>query len=337
MEKVFYVLSVVLLISCGETELKKQKIVVDGFAQGTTYNVTYVSNDGVNHQRAIDSMLIEIDNSLSTYQKKSLISKFNQSDSLGKTDELFKAVFDISKDVYQKTDGLFDPTIAPIVNAWGFGFENLHATDSTDIDSLLTYVDFTKISLNENQIIKNNKNMMLDFNAVAQGYSVDVLAQLLEQKGINNYLVEVGGELKAKGLNINDTLWRVGIDKPLPDLQEREIEAIVNLDNKALATSGNYRKFYEKNGMKFSHTINPKTGYPVEHNLLSATVITGNCGYADAYATAFMVMGLQDSKDFLSAHKELDALLIYSDEKGDLQTFVTEGLNKFIELNPNNN
>ena len=333
MKNVFYVLSVVLLISCGESAPVKQKIVVDGFAQGTTYNVTYISYDGVNYQRSIDSLLIEIDNSLSTYQKKSLISKFNQSDSLGETDKLFTAVFDISKDVYEQTNGLFDPTIAPVVNAWGFGFENLHSTDSTVIDSLLIYVDFTNVSLKGNNILKEMKGMMLDFNAVAQGYSVDVLAFFLDKKGINNYLVEVGGELKAKGLNINDTLWRIGIDRPLPDLQEREMEAIVNLENKALATSGNYRKFYEKDGMKYSHTINPKTGYPVEHNLLSATVVTDYCGYADAYATSFMVMGLQESKDFLSKHKEIEALLIYSDEKGDLQTFITEGLKKFIELN----
>jgi len=334
MKKVIYSALMMLLASCGETVPSKQKIVVDGFAQGTTYNVTYISNDGINHQRSIDSLLIEIDNSLSTYQKKSLISKFNQSDSLGEIDPLFTAVFDISKAVYDQTNGLFDPTVAPVINAWGFGFENLYTADSVVIDSLLSFVDFTKITIANQQISKEKKGMMLDFNAVAQGYSVDVLAELLEKRGIENYLVEVGGELKAKGVNINDTLWRIGIDRPLPNLQEREIEAIVNLDNKALATSGNYRKFYEKDGMKYSHTINPKTGYPVAHNLLSATVVTDNCGYADAYATSFMVMGLQKSKDFLFEHKEIDALLIYSDEKGDLQTFITDGLINFIELNP---
>lgn len=333
MRILFYLLSFLLLLSCGDTVPSKQKIVVKGFAQGTTYNVTYISLDGVNHQRSIDSLLIEIDNSLSTYQKRSLISKFNQSDSLGKIDQLFSDVFAISKAVYLQTDGLFDPTIAPVVNAWGFGFENLHSTDSSTIDSLLTFVDYTQISIVNNEVIKNKKGVMLDFNAVAQGYSVDVLADLLESRGIENYLVEVGGELKAKGINNNDTLWRIGIDKPLPNLEVRELEAIVNLDNKALATSGNYRKFYKKDGMKYSHTINPKTGYPVEHNLLSATVVSDNCGYADAYATAFMIMGLQKSKDFLSKHKELDALLIYSDEKGDLQSFITDELTKYIEFN----
>ncbi|PCI96506.1 MAG: thiamine biosynthesis protein ApbE [Flavobacteriales bacterium] len=334
MKKVIYSAFILLLFGCGESAPSKQKIVVDGFAQGTTYSVVYISKDGVNYQRAIDSTLIAIDNSMSTYQKKSLISKFNQSDSTGVIDQLFADVFMISEEVYEATNGAFDPTVAPLVNAWGFGFENLNSTDSSTIDSLLHFVDFKQVQSDDKGLSKSKKEIMLDFNAVAQGYTVDVLADLLEVRGIQNYLVEVGGELKAKGLNMNDTLWRIGIDRPLPNLKEREIEAIVSLDNKALATSGNYRKFYEKDGMKYSHTINPKTGYPVEHNLLSVTVITDNCGYADAYATAFMVMGLQDSKDFLSTHKELEALLIYSDKNGDLQTFITDELKNYIELNP---
>ena len=334
MRNLFYIIVVVLLFGCGESIPTRQKIVVDGFAQGTTYNVTYISTDGINHQRAIDSLLIEIDNSLSTYQKRSLISKFNQADSVVEIDKMFTDVFITSKNVFAASNGAFDPTVALIVNAWGFGFENLHSTDSSMIDSLLGFVDFNKINLSGNKVIKATKGMMLDFNAVAQGYSVDVLADLLELRGIDNYLVEVGGELKAKGVNINDTLWRIGIDRPLPDLAEREIEAIVNLDNKALATSGNYRKFYEKDGVKYSHTINPKTGYPVQHSLLSVTVVTDNCGVADAYATAFMVVGMEKAKEILSKNKSLEALFIYSNENGDLQTFITEGLKDFIELNP---
>lgn len=333
MKKIFYTAFLLSLFSCGEQAPKKQKMVVEGYAQGTTYNIVYISEDGIDYQRAIDSTLIEIDNSLSTYQKKSIISKFNQADSIFEVDQMFADVFNISKKVFEISGGAFDPTIAPIVNAWGFGFENLHATDSATIDSLRMFVDFTKIAMNENKVIKEKKGMMLDFNAVAQGYSVDVLADLLEARGINNYLVEVGGELKAKGLNLNGTFWRIGIDKPLADLEERELEAIVNLENKALATSGNYRKFYEKNGMKYSHTINPKTGYPVSHNLLSATVISNNCGEADAFATVFMVVGLEEAKKIISKNKNLEALLIYSNEDGDLQTFITDGLTDFIELN----
>ncbi len=334
MKKYVFIALVLFLFSCGKGAPTKQEVEVAGYAQGTTYSVKYISEDGVSYQRAIDSLLIEVDNSMSTYQKKSLISKFNNVDSSLVVDDMFLAVLKVSKKVYETSGGLFDPTIAPVVNAWGFGFENLTTTDSSTIDSLLGFVNFNSITFESNKVMKNRKGIMLDFNAVAQGYTVDVICELLESKGITNYLVEVGGELKANGLNMQDTLWRVGIDRPLPNLKEREIEAIVSLDNKALATSGNYRKFYEKDGLKYSHTINPKTGYPVQHNLLSATVITDGCGYADAYATAFMVMGLEKSKEFLNQHKELEALLIFSDKEGSLQTFITEGLKKNIELNP---
>lgn len=337
MKNIFYTAILLALLSCGENTPKKQKMTVEGYAQGTTYNIVYLSENGDDYQRSIDSTLIEIDNSLSTYQKRSIISKFNQSDSTLEVDQMFLDVYEVSKKVFEISEGAFDPTIAPIVNAWGFGFENLHSTDSATIDSLRSFVDFNKITLNDKMVIKERKGMMLDFNAVAQGYSVDVLANLLESRGINNYLVEVGGELKAKGFNSSDTLWRIGIDRPIEDLKERELEAIVNLDNKSLATSGNYRKFYEKDGMKYSHTINPKTGYPVEHNLLSATVITDNCSEADAFATVFMVVGLQEAKKIISTSKNLEGLLIYSDENGDLQTFMSDGLKECIELNADKN
>ena len=321
-------------LCCNEEEVKKE-INVNGFAQGTTYNITYISTDGNNYQRAIDSLLIEIDNSMSTYQKSSIISKFNRADSILEVDQFFLEVLTISKEVYQVSEGAFDPTVAPIVNAWGFGFENINNTDSSTIDSLLDFVGFDKIATVNNTVIKEKKGIMLDFNAIAQGYSVDVLCKMLESNGITSYLVEVGGELRAKGNNINDTLWRVGIDKPLPDLKNRELEAVVNLNNKALATSGNYRKFYEKNGVKYAHTINPKTGYPVQHSLLSATVVADNCALADAYATVFMVVGLEKSKKILANNKALEGLLIYSDEKNNLNTYTTDGLKDFIELNPN--
>jgi len=321
-------------LSCAEKEIK-QEIKVNGFAQGTTYHINYISTDGINYERAIDSVLIEIDNSMSTYQKKSIISQFNQADSILEVDPLFMDVFTISKEVYRVSEGAFDPTVAPIVNAWGFGFENTDKTDSATIDSLMQFVGFDKIKNVNNKIIKETKGVMLDFNAIAQGYSVDVLCKMLESNGITDYLVEVGGELRAKGNNINDTLWRVGIDKPMPNLKTRELEAIVNLNNKALATSGNYRKFYKKNGVKYAHTINPKTGYPVQHSLLSATVVADNCALADAYATVFMVVGLEKSKIILNNNKNLQGLLIYSVEKNNLNTFITDGLKDYIELNPN--
>ncbi len=326
-----------MLVGCGEPVSVKQKMVVEGFAQGTTYNVSYISVDGVSHQRAIDSLLIEIDNSMSTYNKNSLISRWNKSEyGVNFNNDLnFTRVFNDSRQIYELTEGAFDPTVAPLVNAWGFGFENSEEIDSSKIQEILKYVGFEQNVISTiDETHKLSSKVMLDFNAIAQGYTVDVLGSLLEKRGIKDYLVEVGGELKAKGLNINDTLWRIGIDRPLPNLKEREIEAIINLDNKALATSGNYRKFYEKNGLKYSHTINPKTGYPVEHNLLSATVVSTECGFSDAIATAFMVMGLEKSKEFLNKQVNIEALLIYSDENGELQAFITDGLKDFIELNP---
>ena len=348
MKNCFYCIFLVLLLACGTDEPVKKEIKVSGYAQGTTYSVVYISHDGISHQRSIDSLLIEIDNSMSTYNKNSLISKWNKSNDGDKIkfDENFVQVYNISEDVFNKTDGLFDPTVAPLVNAWGFGFEKQTEITQGIIDSTLKLVGFDKLISPHGPrkfVVKNNPLTKLDFNAVAQGYTVDVIGKLLESKGIENYLVEVGGELKAKGVNINDTLWRVGIDKPLPNLKQRELEAIIHLDNKSLATSGNYRKFYEKDGKKYSHTINPKTGYPVEHNLLSVTVISDDCAYADAYATAFMVMGLEKSKKFLNRKEyqkkagELMVLFIYSDENGDLQTFTTKNLIQNIELNPKNN
>lgn len=332
----YYLCVIVALYGCsGNEEQQKKEIRVEGYAQGTTYSVVYVSEDGKNYQRAIDSMLIAIDNSLSTYQKRSIISKFNKADSIFEVDDLFIDVALASQQVYTNTTGAFDPTVASIVNAWGFGFEKKDEIDSLLIDSLLTYVGYDKVLINakEKTVTKTNSALMLDFNAVAQGYTVDVLGDLLEQRGVNNYLVEVGGELKAKGTNFNDTLWRIGIDKPVEGLKEREIKAIIHLDNKALATSGNYRKFYEKDGKKYSHTIDPINGYPVQHNLLSATVVTENCAMADAYATAFMVMGLEKAKAFIAQQQNLEALFIYSDDNNIMQTYVTEGLNSYVELN----
>jgi len=326
-------ISVLLLFSCGEQKSKKQEIKIEGLAQGTSYHITYITTTGINYQRAIDSLLIEIDNSLSTYQPRSVISLFNQADSTQEIDELFRDVFLMSKQVYQATGGAFDPTVAPVVNAWGFGFKNSNNTDSAVIDSLIQFVDFDAVYINGNVVVKSNSGIMLDFNAIAQGYSVDVLANFLRNNGINDYLVEVGGELIARGRNINDTLWRVGIDKPIENLKERKLEAIVNLDNKALCTSGNYRKFYEKNGIKYAHTINPKTGYPVQHSLLSATVLGDNCAMTDAYATAFMVIGIEKTKEFLSRNKKLDALLIYEDENKKIKTYITANIKEIIELN----
>jgi len=317
-------------IACNTNPKKKAPNEVKGYAQGTTYQILYL--DDRNFQRSVDSILIAIDNSLSTYNKRSIITNFNQADSLLEVDAYFIEVFNMAKEVYTTTGGAFNPTVTHLVNAWGFGFENTEKTDSNSIDSLLKLVDFDGISIQNNKVIKNRKELMLDFNAIAQGYTVDVLADFFDEKNVKNYLIEVGGEIIAKGKNAEKKPWRVGIDKPIENQEERVLEAVINLENAALATSGNYRKFYEKDGIKYSHTINPVTGYPVRHTLLSATVVTDNCALADAYATAFMVVGLEKSKEILIANPTLEALLIYANEDGTLSSYSTPKLTEAIEI-----
>lgn len=321
----FLLLSIVLFfsIACNETPLE---VKLQGFAQGTTYHITYIGNTK-SLQTQIDSLLHIIDQSMSTYKANSLISKFNKSDSGLVVDYLFLHVFNKSKQIYNETDGLFDPTVATLVEAWGFGKNKNTNIDSTIIDSILQYVGLEKIELrNNNFLFKSTPNINLDFNAIAQGYSVDLIADLLEKNNIQNYMVELGGELKTKGKNIQGSEWKIGIDKPNENNNERELLSIIELSDKALATSGNYRKFYIKDGKKYAHTINPKTGYPAENSLLSATVISEKCIDADAYATAFMVMGVEKSIEFIQSKKTISVYLLYTNDKGEIKEFISEEL-----------
>jgi thiamine biosynthesis lipoprotein len=303
-----------------------------GFAQGTTYRITYESKKGENFQYLIDSLLADFDRSLSIYQPNSIISRMNRNDPEVMADDKFTEVFDKSYEVYQNTNGAFDITVGPIINAIGFGSTDTMNVDSMLIDSLLHYVGMDKVRLQEGKLLKAEGNMKLDVNAIAQGYSVDLVASFLEKRKIKNYLIEIGGEVRAKGKNDRLQFWRIGIDKPVEGnvLPGADLQAIIQLNNRSLATSGNYRKYYEKNGVKFVHTVNPKTGYPVISNLLSATVVAEDCITADAYATALMVMGVDKSMAFLDSHKFLDAFLIYTDQHGRFQVFSTPGLNKYI-------
>jgi len=302
-----------------------------GFIQGTTYNIQYKYSEDI--QVEIDSVLHEFDLSLSTYIPNSIISGFNQNDTLVLADEYFERFFTAANEVSIKTNGDFDITVAPIVNAWGFGFTERQNVDSLLIDSLLEFTGFEKVKLENGLIIKHNPSLMLDGNAIAQGQSVDVIAEFLEGKNIKNYLVDIGGEIRTKGQNPSKKDWRIGIDKPIENSGEidRELQAILKFSNKSLATSGNYRKFYEKDGIKYSHTINPKTGYPVKHNLLSATVVTNECIYADAYATAFMVMGLEKSIEFIESNIDIEAYLIYSDSAGNYTEYISKGIESMLE------
>lgn len=312
---------------------KGEYISLAGFAQGTTYHITYESMAGENLQAAIDSLLEDFDRSLSIYQPNSLISRINKNDPTVRADQKLITVFEKSRTVHAATEGAFDITVGPIVNALGFGSGDTLLVDSTLIDSLRRYVGMEKVQLQEDRIIKKDPGIILDLNAIAQGYAVDVIALWLEGRGIKHYMVEIGGEVRAKGTNARNQPWRIGIDRPEEGntLPGADLQAIISLKNRALATSGNYRRFYEKNGVKYVHTIDPNTGYPVISNLLSATVVAEDCITADAYATALMVMGVEKSMAFLEDHDSLDAYLIFSDQEGLYRIFATKRLRRFIE------
>jgi thiamine biosynthesis lipoprotein len=301
-------------------------IKLEGRAQGTTYHISYYSNDSLAFKKSVDSLLKKIDSSLSTYLQASIISRINRNDSHIKADAHFKKVFERSMEISEITNGMFDITVAPVVNAWGFGFTKKNDIARTNIDSLLKWVGYKKVKLEGSKLVKQYAQTMLDMNAIAQGYTVDEIANLFDTRGVQSYIVELGGEVKAKGRKTNLEFWLVGIDRP-SELDGGEYQAILQLENKALATSGNYRRYYEENGRKYAHIIDPRTGYPAKHTLLSATVVANDCMSADAFATAFMVMGYENTVAFLTAHPEerLEVILIY-DDGGKWKTYISPSL-----------
>lgn len=326
----------VFLFACSNSANQEAKeipqVYIEGEAQGTTYHIKYIDNGQINFKKEIDSILIAIDNSVSTYLSTSLISQLNNEVDTVLVDSIFKAVFLKSIEISEATNNALDVTLAPVINAYGWGFKNKSTISPNLIDSLLEYVGVSNFELKGDTLIKVLPNAMLDFNAIAQGYSVDLLANFLDKNLVRNYMIELGGEVVTKGKNGDGEWWRLGIDKPIENSESRILSAILSLENQALATSGNYRKFYEEDGVKYSHTINPKTGYPVTHSLLSASVVAKTCIEADGYATAFMVLGVEESKRILAMHSELDAFLIYADSLGVFRTFITPNLEKQIEL-----
>lgn len=325
MKQLFYLLSI-FIISCGINSTDKVLVSNYGYTQGTTYSIRYMSPKGENHQKIIDQVLLKVDHSLSTYKEASVISKINNNESM-QTDSLFIDVFEMAVKIAKETDGAFDPTIAPIVNFWGFGFEEIQNKDEKVHAGLMETVGYESLSLKDCLLVKTHPNTQLDFNAIAQGYTVDLIAQELQKIGIRDYMIEVGGELICNGLNAEGQLWRIGIDKPTEEIEEKRFQAIIEVDNKAVASSGNYRNFNvdEKNGEKYVHTIQPKSGKPIQSNLLSVTIVSESCIEADAYATACMVMGLEESIAFIDKKPELEALLIYSGPKGQWLKYQTEG------------
>lgn len=297
---------------------------------GTVYHVTYQCDSSLKAE--IEQEMKKVDFSLSPFNKSSIITQINNNEEVI-PDSLFIHVFNLSKQVSEQTKGAFDITVAPLVNAWGFGFKNAENITPELIDSLRSFVGFDMVELNQDhQIVKQDPRITLDCSAIAKGYGSDVVANFFNRKGINNYMIEIGGEIVVKGHNPKERKWRVGINKPIDDsLSTRnEIQTILEITDCAMATSGNYRNFYFKDGKKYAHTINPHTGYPVQHSILSATVIAPDCATADAYATSFMVMGLDGTKEILKQRPELQAYIIYSDEKGENEIYMTEGIKDFI-------
>lgn len=327
MKNCLYTLILLVFFSCKDA--KNDLKVIEGNAIGTTFTVRYLDGGTNNYETKIDSLIAAINKSVSTYIPTSDLSKINKGDSAVLADANLQEVFIKSEKIYRETEGAFDPTVGILVNAWGFGPEKpIENLDSLKIQELLKFVGFDKVTLENGKIKKLYPEIYLDFNAIAKGYLVDIVSRMFEKNGVANYMVEIGGEIRARGKNEKGTPWKIAIENPNTD-GSRSFATIIELRDESIATSGNYRKFKVKeDGTKYVHTINPKTGYAKENNLLSASVISkSDCADVDAYATAFMEMGFEKSKDFLKKHPELKAFLIFIDEKGEMQTYKSGNFN----------
>lgn len=323
-----------MLLFSALTYSQIEPTIIEGEAQGTTYHITYYDEQNRNLQPEINTILADFDHSVSTYISSSIISKINSNVSNVTIDNYFKVCFNKAKEIWKATNGAFDPTVYPITNAWGFGPGKKQTLDKKKVDSILQFVGFELIKLKGNRIIKKDQRVQLDFNAFAQGYSVDVISDYISKTGIKSFIVEIGGEVYAKGKLPNGDNWTVGIEQPIDNKENQNpLEAIVNLENLAIATSGNYRRFVIENGVKYAHHIDPKTGYPTKNNLLSASIISKKCIISDATATGILVMGLENAKKYFNKHPEIQAFLIYSDENGKYKTFETEGLQSILKRN----
>ncbi len=322
-------LGLVLLVGCsGSNSVEKIKLL--GEAQGTYYSIIYFDKQSRDFQKEIDSLLTEFDESVSLWVPNSIISRVNRGEDDIVLDDYFIQNFNVSEEVAQRTDGAFDFTIGKLIKAWGFGYDANKTIEESMIDSLLNLSGYKKVSIENEKVIKETAGITLDFNAVAQGFSVDLVGEFLEKKNITSYLIDIGGEVKARGQKPDGSFWKVGIEKPADNkTDERSLKAVVKLIDKSVATSGNYRKFYEEDGIRYSHTINPKTGYPARNKLLSVSVLHKSAAYADAYATAFMVMGFEKAKTFVEADNSLEAFFIYSDSDMNYVTYATQG---FVEI-----
>lgn len=296
----------------------------EGMVFGTFYSVTYQHDRDL--KKEIEAELQKVDNSLSPFNKNSIITAINQNKPV-EVNDMFLNVFELAKQISEDTDGAFDITVAPLVNAWGFGFKNDCPPTDHAVDSLRQIIGYQKVRLTGKTIKKDDPRIMLDCSAIAKGYGSDVVARYLRKEGIKNFMVEIGGEVVTSGINKKRVPWAIGVEKPIDDTlaQNKDLQTVLNITDIAMATSGNYRNFYFKGGKKYAHTIDPHTGRPVQHSILSATVLHKECAVADAYATSFMVMGLEKAKAVLARHSDLKAYIIY-DNNGKFAVWQSPGL-----------
>jgi FAD:protein FMN transferase len=304
----------------------------EGQAQGTTYSTTYLQPQGVDLQIKIDSAFRNFDTSLSTYNSNSIISQINRNVDTVVTDKHFEMMFNTAMEVSAKTNGAFDITVGPLVKAWGFAFGNKDHSKLPNVKEFLPYVGYKKVRLLNHKVIKDNPKILIDANAIAQGYSADVMGELLEKYGCKNYVFEIGGEVVCKGLNQKGEKWKIGVDKPIDDSTGtvKEVQTILSMTDMAITTSGNYHKFYYKDGKKYAHHIDPRTGFPVVHNLLSVTVIAPRCIEADAFACSFMVVGMDSALKIYKSVPNMECYFIYVDKDGNNQVKYTSGFKKFL-------
>jgi len=323
--KLIYLAFLMLFFACGLRDQGPQQVSIRGVVFGTYYSVIYYEGDGRVLQQGIDSLFGDFNSSLSFYDQESLLSRINRNEEKY-ADDHFRVVFERAQQLWKETGGAFDATVFPLVNAWGFGYaDRVHMTPGK-VDSLLEFVGFEKIWTENGRVLKDDERVQLDFNALAKGYAADLVGTYLESKGIHTYLVEIGGDLVVKGVKPDGSMWRIGLEIPAENMTaEQQWDYLVEIRDIGLATSGDYRRYQEVDGQRYSHTINPETGYPVMHNLLSASVFAPDGMSADAYATAFMTMGLEAAIDFVEGRDDLEAYFIFS-EDGGYGYYATDGL-----------
>lgn len=303
---------------------------IQGVAEGTSYNIIYQDHKNRDFQLQVESLLARFEKSLSVYDETSIISQINSNKRV-EIDDFFRSVFDKAKEISELTEGAFDISAEPLFRAWGFSAQKGEVPDDARIAELKQYIGMDKVKLEGDFVAKTNPNVVLNANAIAKGYSADIVSDFLEEQGCCNFLVEIGGEIRVKGVNTSGEPWRIGIDRPSIDnpIPGQDLQVILQLTDRGIATSGNYRQFYVKDGRKIAHTIDPVSGYPVDHNLLSTTVIANDAIAADAFATAFLVAGLDKALEWIEVCPELDALFI-CDEEGEYKVYYTSGVENYL-------